>query len=379
MRTFGAELAESSRVLRRADLLRQLRKLRGRAAFRIEEQRRARVVGELRQARLTGIRVTVPVEALEARLAGLPGGRDRRGGVDRGAVRGGEGGGREALRARPGADGRLRALRGARREGGDVGMSEALVPASGACGGGCGCTRRAGSGPTCRPTTGPRRRSRRTSPPVTSRTRGRPLFQSVDRSGRLSGRPLAAGRAGDDQAAGGGSGTAGDDVLPHVSGDGDHGVPLERGGTLEHAQRIAGHSSPKTTKLYDRTADAVSLDEIERIVIQGTAAGRFPRTPATVRVVSSIVASNLVSPHGFAAARRSGSPKAVEPLLGVGVALVGRQPVPPCRFQAIPWHPAAELMRQAEVVLRPRVPLFGGAAVPERGLLVVLPNTRSCP
>ena len=37
---------------------------------------------------------------------------------------------------------------------------------------------------------------------------------------------------------------------------------LSNGGTLEHAQRIAGHASPKTTKLYDRTADAVSLDEI---------------------------------------------------------------------------------------------------------------------
>ena len=72
MRTFGAELAGSSRVLRRADLLRQLKKMRGRAAFRIEEQRRTRVVAELRQARLTGIRVAVPVESLEARLAGLP-------------------------------------------------------------------------------------------------------------------------------------------------------------------------------------------------------------------------------------------------------------------------------------------------------------------
>ena len=42
---------------------------------------------------------------------------------------------------------------------------------------------------------------------------------------------------------------------------------LSNGGTLEHAQRIAGHSSPKTTKMYDRTADTISLDEIERIVI----------------------------------------------------------------------------------------------------------------
>ena len=37
--------------------------------------------------------------------------------------------------------------------------------------------------------------------------------------------------------------------------------------SLEHAQQIAGHASPKTTKLYDRTADTVTVDEIERIVI----------------------------------------------------------------------------------------------------------------
>ena len=45
MRTFGAALVGASRVLRRT---------------------------ALRQARLTGIRVAVPIEALEARLAGLP-------------------------------------------------------------------------------------------------------------------------------------------------------------------------------------------------------------------------------------------------------------------------------------------------------------------
>ena len=28
-----------------------------------------------------------------------------------------------------------------------------------------------------------------------------------------------------------------------------------------------GNASPKTTKLYDRTADTVTVDEIERIVI----------------------------------------------------------------------------------------------------------------
>ena len=39
------------------------------------------------------------------------------------------------------------------------------------------------------------------------------------------------------------------------------------GGTLEHAQKIAAHASPETTKLYDRTKDEITLDEIERILI----------------------------------------------------------------------------------------------------------------
>jgi integrase len=42
---------------------------------------------------------------------------------------------------------------------------------------------------------------------------------------------------------------------------------LENGGTLEHAQQIAAHESPRTTKLYDRTNDQITLDEIERIGI----------------------------------------------------------------------------------------------------------------
>ncbi len=42
---------------------------------------------------------------------------------------------------------------------------------------------------------------------------------------------------------------------------------LENGGTIENAQLIAGHESPRTTKLYDRTGDEITLDEIERIAI----------------------------------------------------------------------------------------------------------------
>jgi site-specific recombinase XerD len=42
---------------------------------------------------------------------------------------------------------------------------------------------------------------------------------------------------------------------------------LKNKGTLEHAQTIANHSSPRTTKLYDRRSDEISLDEVEKIVI----------------------------------------------------------------------------------------------------------------
>ena len=30
---------------------------------------------------------------------------------------------------------------------------------------------------------------------------------------------------------------------------------------------MVAHESPRTTKLYDRTADAITLDEVERIAI----------------------------------------------------------------------------------------------------------------
>ncbi len=42
---------------------------------------------------------------------------------------------------------------------------------------------------------------------------------------------------------------------------------LGNGGTIENAQAIAAHESPRTTKLYDRTSDEITLDEIERILI----------------------------------------------------------------------------------------------------------------
>jgi site-specific recombinase XerD len=42
---------------------------------------------------------------------------------------------------------------------------------------------------------------------------------------------------------------------------------LVNGGTLEKAQQLANHESARTTKLYDRREDKLSLDEVERISI----------------------------------------------------------------------------------------------------------------
>jgi hypothetical protein len=43
-------------------------------------------------------------------------------------------------------------------------------------------------------------------------------------------------------------------------------LPL-RSSCPSHAQAIAAHESPRTTKLYDLTSDEITLDEVERIAI----------------------------------------------------------------------------------------------------------------
>jgi integrase len=42
---------------------------------------------------------------------------------------------------------------------------------------------------------------------------------------------------------------------------------LLNGGTIERAQAIAAHRSPRTTKLYDNTGDDVTVADIEKIGI----------------------------------------------------------------------------------------------------------------
>ncbi|WP_181319838.1 hypothetical protein [Nitrosovibrio sp. Nv4] len=47
-----------------------------------------------------------------------------------------------------------------------------------------------------------------------------------------------------------------------------HGIlTLRNGGKLEVVQQMAAHESARTTGLYGRRNDLVSLDEVERIVI----------------------------------------------------------------------------------------------------------------
>jgi integrase/recombinase XerD len=94
-----------------------------------------------------------------------------------------------------------------------------------------------------------------------------PLFRSVDKRRKVTGKPMTR-----------------TDVLRMVKRRAfEAGLPsstcchtfratgitayLENGGTIENAQVIAAHESPRTTKLYDRTSDEITLDEVERIVI----------------------------------------------------------------------------------------------------------------
>jgi len=42
---------------------------------------------------------------------------------------------------------------------------------------------------------------------------------------------------------------------------------LKNGGTLEKAAAKPNHASPRTTQLYDRRRDEISLDEVERVIL----------------------------------------------------------------------------------------------------------------
>ncbi|TBC53784.1 integrase [Rhizobium leguminosarum] len=95
-----------------------------------------------------------------------------------------------------------------------------------------------------------------------------PLFQTIRRgTGKLSGNALPQASAYlmvQRRAVAAGISTA---VCNHTFRATGITAYLKNGGTLEKAANIANHSSTRTTQLYDRRSDDVSLDEIERIVI----------------------------------------------------------------------------------------------------------------
>lgn len=95
-----------------------------------------------------------------------------------------------------------------------------------------------------------------------------PLFRTIDRmSKQLSAKPLAQANAHAmirRRAAAAGIATAVGNHSFRATGITAY---LKNGGTLEKAATMANHSSTRTTQLYDRRPDDVTLDEVERVMI----------------------------------------------------------------------------------------------------------------
>lgn len=94
-----------------------------------------------------------------------------------------------------------------------------------------------------------------------------PLFRTIDRSGKITDRGMTrndAFRMVKRRAKAAGLSVK---ISCHTFRATGITAYLENGGTIENAQAIAAHESPRTTKLYDRRNDDLTLDEIEKIVI----------------------------------------------------------------------------------------------------------------
>jgi integrase/recombinase XerD len=94
-----------------------------------------------------------------------------------------------------------------------------------------------------------------------------PLFRSIDRHRAMTDRPLEARNALDMIKRRAKAIGLPETICCHTFRATGITAYLENGWTIENAQQIANHESPKTTKLYDRTSDQITLDEVERIMI----------------------------------------------------------------------------------------------------------------
>ena len=94
-----------------------------------------------------------------------------------------------------------------------------------------------------------------------------PLFRTIDRHRRLTARPLSDRDARYMVKRRAKAARLSETICNHSFRATGITAYLDNGGTIENAQAIAAHESPKTTKLYDRTGDEITLDEVERIII----------------------------------------------------------------------------------------------------------------
>jgi hypothetical protein len=78
---------------------------------------------------------------------------------------------------------------------------------------------------------------------------------------------------------------------------------LENGGTLEVAQRIAGHADSRTTKLYDRRGQEVMLlEDMERIpvlnaLIYSACVSYHASSISAQRLANSVLSRAILSAH----------------------------------------------------------------------------------
>ena len=95
-----------------------------------------------------------------------------------------------------------------------------------------------------------------------------PLFRTIDRSSKsLSRRPLPQANAYAMVQRRAVAADIGTKIGNHTFRATGITAYLKNGGTLERAATMANHSSTRTTQLYDRRSDEVTLDEVERVLI----------------------------------------------------------------------------------------------------------------
>ena len=95
---------------------------------------------------------------------------------------------------------------------------------------------------------------------------------------------------------------------------------LSNGGSLEDARAIAAHESSQTTRLYDRTGDSITLDEIERItVLRSVARPASSHGAADLRDYSTAASWSAwlwYKAHPAIMDRRTSEPETVHPVDG---------------------------------------------------------------